>query len=400
MVVRAVLPYGVHRRTHGSRRAGAASRAPVSGAGRSGRGPARGRGSGAPDTAGSRSEPASRTTPIPLTRVPRRSRRVAIARAVGAARNACGRAGGRDPGSRHGGATRRQSGLRGMDRPMGAAGHGRCPRRARGRYFVKLAIDRGWIAPVLRCGGGAVVGAALAWVGWRLYQRGLRPYGAALIGGGAAVMYVALWAAVRLYDLLLPTLGLGLVALLSLGVFATARLIDIEALGTAAALGAFAAPAMLGTSGRPDLLLLYAAFLAAGLGWVAERGWRLTTFLTREHLVGAVRGRPGGHRVLAGPQARADGGTARIGVGGGEGHRPRPVRAQCAVPRGVGADAGVGFVSCRVPLPPLHGAPHGRHMGTALFQGWRYGRDLVHTAMTPQPASAPANSPGTSAGPR
>ena len=122
-------------------------------------------------------------------------------------------------------------------------------------YFVKLVIDRGWISPLLRCGGGALLGAVLAWTGWRLYQRGLRPYGAALIGCGAAVMYVAAWAAVRLYDLLPPTVGLGIVALLSLGGFATARAIDIEALGRAPGPGALPAPPMPDDNGHAGVLL-------------------------------------------------------------------------------------------------------------------------------------------------
>ena len=57
--------------------------------------------------------------------------------------------------------------------------------------------------------------------------------------------------------------------------------IDVEALGTTAALGAFFAPILLGRDqGNPELLLLYLASMAAGLGLVAaRRRWRLTMFV-------------------------------------------------------------------------------------------------------------------------
>ncbi len=55
----------------------------------------------------------------------------------------------------------------------------------------------------------------------------------------------------------------------------------MEALGLTAALGAFMAPVLLGSEhANPDLLLLYLASMAAGLGLVAARlKWRLTIFV-------------------------------------------------------------------------------------------------------------------------
>jgi hypothetical protein len=146
-------------------------------------------------------------------------------------------------------------------------------------YFLKLAFDRGWISPLVRCAGGALFGLGVMTAGWRLHQRGLRTYGAAVMGAGAAIVYLAAWAAARLYHLLPVTLGLGGLAVVSLGVFALAALIDLEALALVATLGAFLAPVLLGWEGNPDALLIYAAFLAAGLGWFSIRRWRPTTFL-------------------------------------------------------------------------------------------------------------------------
>jgi hypothetical protein len=57
--------------------------------------------------------------------------------------------------------------------------------------------------------------------------------------------------------------------------------IDVEALGVTAALGAFFAPVLLGQNrNNADLLLLYLASMAAGLGLVsARRRWRLAAFV-------------------------------------------------------------------------------------------------------------------------
>jgi uncharacterized membrane protein len=117
-------------------------------------------------------------------------------------------------------------------------------------------------------------------VGWRLHPR-YRTYGAALIGCGAAIIYLSVWAAARLYGVLPPTTGIVALALVSVALAMIAYAIDVEALGTTAALGAFFAPLLLGRDyADADLLLLYLACMAAGLGFVAARQhWRLTLFV-------------------------------------------------------------------------------------------------------------------------
>jgi uncharacterized membrane protein len=147
-------------------------------------------------------------------------------------------------------------------------------------YLLRLSFDRGWISPVMRCTGGAVSGFIVGAVGWRLHPR-YRTYGAALIGCGAAIIYLSVWAAVRLYGVVPPTTGIVALALVSVALAMIAYAIDVEALGTTAALGAFFAPPLLGRNNADaDLLLLYLACMAAGLGFVAaRRRWRLTSFV-------------------------------------------------------------------------------------------------------------------------
>jgi uncharacterized membrane protein len=142
-------------------------------------------------------------------------------------------------------------------------------------YLLRLSFDRGWISPVMRCVGGTVAGIFVGAVGWRLQPR-YRTYGAALIGCGAAIIYLCVWAAARLYEVLPPTSGIVGLALVSVALAMIAYAIDVEALGTTAALGAFFAPLLLGRdSTHADMLLLYLASMAVGLGWVAaRRRWR------------------------------------------------------------------------------------------------------------------------------
>jgi uncharacterized membrane protein len=147
-------------------------------------------------------------------------------------------------------------------------------------YLLRLSFDRGWISPVMRCVGGACSGFIVGAIGWRLHPR-YRTYGAALIGCGAAIIYLSVWAAARLYGVLPPTTGIVALALISVSLAMIAYAIDVEALGTTAALGAFFAPLLLGRGyADADLLLLYLACMAAGLGFVAaRRRWRLTLFV-------------------------------------------------------------------------------------------------------------------------
>lgn len=184
-------------------------------------------------------------------------------------------------------------------------------------YLLRLSFDRGWISPVMRCIGGAVSGFVVGAIGWRFHPR-YRTYGAALIGCGAAIIYLSVWAAARLYGVLPPTTGIVGLALVSVALAMIAYAIDIEALGTTAALGALFAPLLLSRNyADADLLLLYLACMAAGLGFVAaRRHWQLATFIVALSFFGvayvgaADRGSPWGvllYGVL--------GGSAGIHVG-------------------------------------------------------------------------------------
>ena len=143
-------------------------------------------------------------------------------------------------------------------------------------YLLKLSFERGWVSPLMRCVGGALLGAVVGAIGWRLHER-YRTYGAALVGSGAGIIYLSVWAACRLYGVIPTTTGIVGLALVSVALAVIAYAINVQALGITAALGAFMAPVLLGRDDtNANLLLLYLACMAAGLGLVsARRHWRL-----------------------------------------------------------------------------------------------------------------------------
>jgi glycerol-3-phosphate acyltransferase PlsY len=102
-------------------------------------------------------------------------------------------------------------------------------------------------------------------------------------------------------------------AVVSLALAAVAWKMNVEALGATAALGAFVAPILLGRqTAEADLLLVYLATMAAGLGWVAAaRRWRLAAFV-----VAASYFTLGG---LAAPDATPLGVVAYAAIGGAAG---------------------------------------------------------------------------------
>ncbi|MFI5234949.1 MAG: DUF2339 domain-containing protein [Gemmatimonadales bacterium] len=148
-------------------------------------------------------------------------------------------------------------------------------------YLLKLSFDRGWVSPVLRCLGGASCGVIVGALGWRLERRGLRTYGAGLLGTGAGMIYLAVWAAGRLYAFLPPANAIAALALVSLGLAALAYAVDVEALGATAALGAFLAPVVIGPPASDlDLLLLYLGCMGLALGGVAAlKRWRIASVI-------------------------------------------------------------------------------------------------------------------------
>jgi len=143
-------------------------------------------------------------------------------------------------------------------------------------FLLQYAFERGWISPLFRILAGLSVGGVLWWQGERLVGRGMRHYGAALVGGGGAVAYLALWAAAGPHRIVPPWSGILLLGLVAMVVLMRAARLDDQVLAALAGAGAYLAPLLLpDAAGAANLLVVYAVFVAFGTGTVAAlRGWR------------------------------------------------------------------------------------------------------------------------------
>jgi hypothetical protein len=142
-------------------------------------------------------------------------------------------------------------------------------------FFVKEAVERGWIGPGARVLLGAGVGAAAIGVGERVRASGLRTYGLWLSAGGFGAVYVSVWAAAALYSLLATPAAFSLLVAViaaAAGLGLTRRSESFTAL---AALGGYLAPVLLPVEGASAVLSLGYLALLSGAGlWAADRaGW-------------------------------------------------------------------------------------------------------------------------------
>ena len=143
--------------------------------------------------------------------------------------------------------------------------------------FLKYAFDRGWVAPLVRSVGAIVAGIAVAAWGHERIGRGMRRYGAAMIGAGGGLAYLGLWAAAGPYALMERRLGILLLAATTVAVTMLALHHEIEGLAIWALAGAYLAPLILQTAPNPRGFLLYLEVIGLGTGILAySMSWRAT----------------------------------------------------------------------------------------------------------------------------
>jgi len=143
-------------------------------------------------------------------------------------------------------------------------------------FFLKYAIDRGWIAPVVRSLLAIVAGIGLAAWGEARIRGGLRRYGAAMIGAGGGLAYLGLWAAAGPYGLLEHRIGVLLLAACTVVVTLLALRHEIEGLAIWALAGAYLAPVLLAPpTHNPEAFLGYLEVIGLGTGLLAyTMNWR------------------------------------------------------------------------------------------------------------------------------
>lgn len=168
-------------------------------------------------------------------------------------------------------------------------------------FFLKYAIDRGWIAPLVRSLLAIVAGVAVGAWGEARIRRGLRRYGAAMIGAGGGLAYLGLWAAAGPYGLIDRRVGVLLLAACTIVVVLLALRHEVEGLAIWALAGAYLAPILLPPpTPNPEAFLGYLEVIGLGTGLLAytmKWRWTFDVALTGYFLLAAA----GASRALASP---------------------------------------------------------------------------------------------------
>jgi uncharacterized membrane protein len=145
-------------------------------------------------------------------------------------------------------------------------------------FFLKYAIDRGWIPPAARSLLAIAAGIAVATWGEAQIRAGLRRYGAAMIGAGGGLVYLGLWAAAGPYGLIERRAGILLLAACTVVIVLLALRYEIEGLAIWALAGAYLAPILLPPPvPNPEAFLGYLEVIGLGTGLLAfTMTWRRT----------------------------------------------------------------------------------------------------------------------------
>jgi len=143
-------------------------------------------------------------------------------------------------------------------------------------FFLKYAFDRGWVPPAVRSLLAIVAGVGVAAWGEQRIGRGMRRYGAAMIGAGGGLAYLGLWAAAGPYALVDRRVGVLLLAGSTVSVTLLALRHEIEGLAIWALAGAYLAPVVLRPPvPNPDAFLGYLEVIGLGTGLLAyAMAWR------------------------------------------------------------------------------------------------------------------------------
>ena len=134
-------------------------------------------------------------------------------------------------------------------------------------FLIKYAVDQGWFPLELRLLGAALLGIALAVIGWRVRTR-QRPYGLALIGGGIGIVYLTTFGAYFFYGLLPALVAFTIFVALAITYALMAVWNDAPLLAFLATLGAFLAP-FLASDGDGSHLVLFSYYAVVNAGVLA-----------------------------------------------------------------------------------------------------------------------------------
>jgi len=133
-------------------------------------------------------------------------------------------------------------------------------------FFLKYAIDSGWIGPTARVAIGLATAAVLLGAGqWLLAKPKYRTYAQALASGGVVILFLSIYAAYEFYGLIPFGVAFGVLAVAALAASLLALSNNTQAVAVLCLLGAFATPILIRNEGEGASNLLNLYIYLAGL---------------------------------------------------------------------------------------------------------------------------------------
>ncbi|CAN5901116.1 hypothetical protein BH23ACT11_BH23ACT11_28880 [soil metagenome] len=141
-------------------------------------------------------------------------------------------------------------------------------------FLFKFSVDQGWLIPEVRVAFGLALGAALIWIGLRVYGD-RRAFSQVMLGGGIGTFYITGFAAFQLYGLVPHALAFVFLVAVTLLAFTLSIRQNGAVLAVIGAAGGFGTPFLLyDGSGGLGGLVLYTSLILAGIAAVyLYKGW-------------------------------------------------------------------------------------------------------------------------------
>jgi uncharacterized membrane protein len=147
-------------------------------------------------------------------------------------------------------------------------------------FFVKYAIDNGWIGAAGRVAIGLLCGGVLIGFAHAL-QKNYKSFSSVLVGGGLAIFYFTIALAYHQYQLFGQTVSFVLMVIITAFAVILSLLYDRQELAIIALVGGFVAPFLVSNGrGNYQVLFSYLLILNTGLLVIAYyKAWRLLNLL-------------------------------------------------------------------------------------------------------------------------
>lgn len=147
-------------------------------------------------------------------------------------------------------------------------------------YFIRLAIDAGWLTPERQVGVAAVCGVALIWIGFAL-RKANRNYASLLPAAGIVILFTAVFGAHLYYGFISAPLATGCVVAICIVTLWLGRVFDNDLYVLFAVIGAYLTPFLLPVwhANLVDLLIYYSAWSLLFCGYAIWLGGRQSYLL-------------------------------------------------------------------------------------------------------------------------